>query len=197
MKEKTILLHGYAGHDLSYWLQWLEQELVKQDKNVAFPSYENSKHPDMNEWLELVKPELTDNKAKYTLVTHSMGSLVALKLIESLDRVFDNVILVACPKNIVTDDDKGSLWKKVTGQEKESLKRFFEQELKFDLIESRVNQLHFFYSDDDYAVPFEAHDYYNKRFPNAQFKTFHNYGHFNRKNDIYTLPEILEILNYY
>ena len=195
MKEKTILLHGYAGHDLSYWLQWLEQELVKQDKNVAFPSYENSKLPDMNEWLELVKPELTDNQVKYTLVTHSMGSLVALKLIESLDRVFDNVILVACPKNIVTDDDQGSLWKKVAGQEKETLKRFFEQELNFDLIESRVNQLHFFYSDDDYAVPFEAHDYYNKRFTNAQFKIFHNYGHFNRKNDIYTLPEILEILN--
>lgn len=192
--KKTILIHGYAGKDLSYWLQWIEEELQKKGVDSYFPAYQDSKQPKMQEWLKLFKDELSDPNCEYTFVAHSMGCLVTLKLIEELDIKVDKVVLVACPKNIVKEDDQGSLWKKVTGKEREDLKNFFEQKFDWALVSSKISNFHLFFSDDDYAVPFEAFDYYKNIFPTADFKVFHNYGHFNRKNDTYTLPEALEIL---
>jgi predicted alpha/beta hydrolase family esterase len=193
-KAKYILLHGYAGHDLSFWLQWLEVELNKQGKEVVFPAYEDSKLPIIEEWLSVFTKELSDSSYTYTFIAHSMGSLVTLKLIETLDIKINKVILVACPKNEVKDDDEGSLWQKVDGKEREILKSFFEQDMDWELIKSKIPELHFFYSEDDFAVPFEAYHYYKKIFSDANFKIFKNHGHFNRKNDINTLPEVLELI---
>ncbi len=194
LKEKTILNHGYAGHDLSFWLQWIEAELQKDNKEVVFPTYENSKLPKMEEWVSLIKKEVSDQSYTYTFVAHSMGSLVTLKLIESMNVTIEKVVLVACPKNYVATNDGGSLWKRVEGEERRILKTFFDQDLDFKAIQEKIPELHFFFSKDDFVIPYEAHDYYQSKFPRAHFKTFNSYGHFNRKNNIYTLPEALEII---
>ncbi|MCA9382642.1 alpha/beta hydrolase [Candidatus Dojkabacteria bacterium] len=194
INKKTILIHGYAGRDLSFWLQWIEEELKKEKVTTYFPAYEDSKQPKMDQWVNLFKEELSDPDCEYSFVAHSMGCLVTLKLIEQLDLKLNNVVLVACPKNMVLDKVSGSLSTKVIGEERRILNEFFEQQYDWDLINSKISNLHFFFSDDDFAVPIDAYDYYKEIFPEAEFKIFNNYGHFNRKNDIYTLPEALELI---
>lgn len=194
MKAKTILIHGYAGHDLSHWLQWLQGELEKQNKDTYFPSYEDSKQPNMTDWQSLFTKELSVSDCEYTFVAHSMGCLVTLKLIENLNIKVKKVVLVACPKNVVAADEKGSLWEKIDGEEWALMEKFFNQDIDWNVINAKASNINFFFSDDDFAVPLEAYDYYKNIFPDANFKVFHNYGHFNRKTGIFTLPEVLELL---
>jgi len=189
----TILIHGYIGKELSWWLQWLESKLNYTQK-VFFPSYINSKNPDMDEWMNLFHDKLVNKDCEYTFIAHSIGSLVTMKLIEKYDIHVKNMIVVGCPQNRISAHKQFT--DKIDNIKREIFTQFVEQEYDWRLIASKIENISFFFSDNDYAIPYqETISYYKKKFPNALFKTFHNYGHFNYKSDISELPEILDIIS--
>jgi len=193
--KNTFLFHGYNGKNLSHWMLWLEKELIKKDIPVNFPSYKNSKRPNMQDWLHMMQPILSTISSDTTFVGHSFGCLVAFKILEALDYSIDRAILVACPKNKIEGKNLKSLLAKISEKDKKILHEFVEQEYDWEKIHKNVKKIIFCYSDNDYAVPYdESISYYKEIFPDAEYRTYKGYGHFNYKTDINTMPDIFEII---
>ena len=193
--KNVVLFHGYNGKDKSDWMLWLEKELTKENVPVTFLSYENSKQPNMDEWQELYKPIIQDINDETIFVCHSFGCLVAMKLLERTGLNIPKLILVACPKNDLSGDTLSGLFSRISDEEKQVLTEFAEQKFDWDKVENCAADITFLYSDNDHAVPYEETlKYYQPLFHNAEFKHYKNYGHFNRKADIYEMPDIIELI---
>jgi len=149
----------------------------------------------MSNWVRLFSNKISSFDDDFIFIAHSFGCLVALKLVEKVDIKISDVVLVACPKNKIEGCNLESLWKKISDRKKDILTKFVEQDFDWDIIKSKIRNLNFFLLDDDFAIPYEETlPYYKSIFPKASFKTFKNYGHFNRRNNICELPEVLEII---
>jgi len=129
--KNTILIHGYAGKDLSFWLQWLEKELSKHS-HVFFPSYVDSKISDMEKWTSLFNKKLSRRIENYNFIAHSLGSLVTMKLIEQHDIKVQNMVLVACPVNKI--ELHRQLIDRIDDDAKMVFTKFVEHEYDWDLI---------------------------------------------------------------
>jgi predicted alpha/beta hydrolase family esterase len=87
------------------------------------------------------------------------------------------------------------LWQRIGDKEREIVARFVEQELDWQNIKNKASNFIFCLSRDDHAVDFEeSFKYYKELFPDADFKIYENYGHFNHKKNIYEMPDILSII---
>ena len=190
--KNVFLFHGYIGKKMSDWLLWLEKELKKNKVDVYFPEYNNSQKPVMADWLK--EFEITSSEINFDtiFIAHSLGCLVALLLLQQSNIKISKVILTACLKNEVSSQNLKGLWAKISEEEKESIASFIEQELDWQKIKDSADDFVFYFSKDDYAVDFEENfEFYKKLFPDAKFKIYDNHGHFNHKNDIYEMPDIL------
>lgn len=128
-------------------------------------------------------------------VAHSFGCLVALNLVQSLPIIVSKMVLVACPKNKMEGHNLKSLLEKISDREKQIIAEFVEQDYDWNKIKAKVERLIFMYSDNDHAIQYdETLSYYQEIFPEAEFRIYQNYGHFNHKSNVFEMPDILRII---
>jgi len=92
--ENFILLHGYrASPDMNFF-GWLKRELEAEGHEVSVPVLPNTGEPDIAEQIaHVLKNENFDENT--VLLGHSLGSVVALKVAESLEKPIKRLILTA------------------------------------------------------------------------------------------------------
>lgn len=91
-----LIIHGIQGHAGKHWQQWLHDQLASKQHNVIMETYPNSDHPDRLEWLETAKKSISSIPTEsLIIVTHSLGAVTALDLIENLSSPILGLVTVA------------------------------------------------------------------------------------------------------
>ena len=104
-----LLLHGFQGSAQTRFFPWLKSELEKQGYKVQAPELPNSKAPTEEEQVNYVlKNCLIDENT--IILGHSLGSLVAQKVIEKNGKKVAGLVLASAAIN--PDFLKGSDWPK-------------------------------------------------------------------------------------
>lgn len=91
-----LIIHGIQGHAGKHWQQWLHDQLSEKHHNVIMETYPNPDYPDRLEWLETARKSITSIPTEnIILVTHSLGAVTALDLIENISGKVFGLITVA------------------------------------------------------------------------------------------------------
>lgn len=93
-KYRFINLHGFTANSESDFHPWLKAELEKKGHTVMVPNLPQTENPSVNEQVEYVIDNYSFD-ADTVLFGHSLGSVVALKVLERLDGPIHSLVLAA------------------------------------------------------------------------------------------------------
>jgi len=94
VKTKTnyVLLHGFKSSPERHFLPWLKKELESRGYNVQVPSLPNTKKPDIEEQTRFVLENVSFDE-NTILFGHSLGTVVAMKVVEQLEKPIEGLVL--------------------------------------------------------------------------------------------------------
>ncbi len=91
-----LIIHGIQGRAGKHWQQWLHDQLLSMQHQVIMETYPNPDHPERLEWLETAKKSIaTIPTENLVIITHSLGAVTALDLIENLSGTIHGLVTVA------------------------------------------------------------------------------------------------------
>jgi len=107
IKDKEfVFLHAYKDNSKSVFWPWLKKEIESRGGKVVFaPDLPNTMEPNIDEQVEFVLKNYNFNK-NTIIITHSLGGVLALKLIPRLKTKINKLILVATPSSVKFRDKK-------------------------------------------------------------------------------------------
>lgn len=186
--KNAILLHGLPSkreyYDKSqpsasnaHWFPWLQNQLLIHDIKADTPEVQNAYKMKWDDWVKEV--ERFEMNPDTMLVGHSMGGGFWVHyLTEHPELMVFNVVLVAPWLNLSHEEDTD----------------FFDFKLNPKITE-QASKFTIFTSDNDSQDVQNSVKFLQKKLLNANFREFHNYGHFcygDMKTDAF--PELLETL---
>ncbi|MBV9349591.1 MAG: alpha/beta hydrolase [Patescibacteria group bacterium] len=172
--KNALILHGADSNSKANWFPWLKLELEKRGYRVFAPNLPHSEVPDIKQYKDCILSSGFSFGAKTILVGHSAGSVIILKLLETLPENVDTAILVGAFKD-------SRAWFKVlfgkpvtleelrirvnAGRELMknhihiNLRKLFAKPFKFEKIKKRARKIIFIHSDDDPFCPLSGAKY--------------------------------------
>lgn len=193
-KPAVFIFHGYGGKSQDTWLTWLATKLHKEGYEVIYPEFPDPHLPKIEAWEAMILP-YKDKLPGSIIITHSLGGIFALYLIQKYKVSVHQLIAVALPKNRIEGKMLAGLWEKINETGKDAIRAFVERKFHWPIINALCLHLQLFYSDDDYAIPYEETvPFYQDVLPKAKIKTFAGKGHFNRKSGVLRLPEVYDLI---
>jgi len=93
-KPNFLILHGYTGHIDRNFLPWIKKELESQGCSVQTPQLPNTDNPSEDEQVSYVI-ENCDIDENTVIVGHSLGAIVAMRVVERLEQDVRSLVLVA------------------------------------------------------------------------------------------------------
>jgi len=93
-KANFVLLHGYTGSPDTNFFPWLKKELEDRGYKVSAPTLPNTNNPKIKEQVDYVIKNCRFDE-NTVLLGHSLGSVIALKVIEQLNKPIKKLILAA------------------------------------------------------------------------------------------------------
>jgi leucyl-tRNA synthetase family protein len=88
-----VLLHGYTGSTNNNFFPWLKKELEKRGAKVYAPKLPSTNDPNVYDQVESVLSEIPFDE-NTIIVGHSLGGVVALKILEKLKKPVKKTVLV-------------------------------------------------------------------------------------------------------
>jgi predicted alpha/beta hydrolase family esterase len=186
--KNALLIHGWntkseyydasrptASND--HWFPWLTKQLVLNDINTVSIEMPNGYYPEYDVWKrELERYDITPETI---LVGHSCGGGFLVRWLSETNIKVGKVVLVAPWLGYNTEDEPFD-------------KSFFDFVINGD-IASKTQQLHVFYSDDDFDSIQRSVSDIKTATNGVNFRGFHNKGHFTMKSlGGPEFPELLE-----
>jgi leucyl-tRNA synthetase len=89
-----VFLHGYEDNSKSYFWPWLKAEIEKRGGEVFCPDLPDSHEPSIEEQVEYVM-EHHMFTSRTIIVGHSLGTQVALRIVERIKHKIDKLVLIA------------------------------------------------------------------------------------------------------
>ncbi len=89
-----VLLHGYTGSPNANFFPWLKKELESRRYKVSVPKLPNTNNPNIAEQADYVIKNCKFDE-NTILLGHSLGSVIALKVVEQLSKPIKKLILAA------------------------------------------------------------------------------------------------------
>jgi len=87
-----VLLHGFTATSKSNFLPWVKDKLEKTGAKVVVPDLPNTKTPTEDEQVNYVLENIDFNE-NTILYGHSLGTVVAMKVVEKLDKKIAGLVL--------------------------------------------------------------------------------------------------------
>lgn len=115
LEKKTpyVFLHGLAASPEKNFWPWLKKKLEAQGHHVEAPLLPHANDPEIEAKVEYVLSHISFS-SDTILVAHSLGSIVALKVLEKLQTPIRKLILVCppYPQNLSEENiiDRQALW---------------------------------------------------------------------------------------
>jgi len=144
-KSNFVLLHGYTSSPNAVFFPWLKKELNERGYEVSAPTLPNTDNPKIIKQVDYVlKTQKFDENT--VLLGHSLGSVVALKVVENLKKPIKKLILAA-----------GFLEPKFKDH-KRPFEKTFNWKFDFEKIKNNVKEIVILRASNDYAIPSDQAD---------------------------------------
>jgi predicted alpha/beta hydrolase family esterase len=96
MRQRVVILHGAHGGPDTNWFPWLHAELEEHGIDVLRPRFPTPKGQSLQAWFEIYDRVVGSlPSAPTTLVGHSLGVAMALRLSERAKEPFSALFLAA------------------------------------------------------------------------------------------------------
>ena len=89
-----VILHGYTGSNQTNFIPWLKAELEQRGARVQAPQLPNTDNPTEIEQVQYVLDHVQFDE-NTVLIGHSLGGLVAMRVLEKLPHKIHHLMLVA------------------------------------------------------------------------------------------------------
>lgn len=89
-----VILHGYTGRNDKNFIPWLKHELEQRGAKVQAPQLPNTDNPTEVEQVQYVLDNVVFDE-NTVLIGHSLGGLVAMRVLEQLPHKIHHLMLVA------------------------------------------------------------------------------------------------------
>jgi len=89
-----VILHGYTGRNDKNFIPWLKHELEQRGAKVQAPQLPNTDNPTEVEQVQYVLDNVQFDE-NTVLIGHSLGGLVAMRVLEKLPHKIHHLMLVA------------------------------------------------------------------------------------------------------
>ena len=89
-----VILHGYTGSNQTNFIPWLKAELEQRGARVQAPQLPNTDNPTEVEQVQYVLDNVAFDE-NTVLIGHSLGGLVAMRVLEKLPHKIHHLMLVA------------------------------------------------------------------------------------------------------
>ena len=137
-----LILHGTGGSHKENWFPWLKDELIKLGLKTEVPDFPHSDTPDLDDWLNHLKAyQINENTI---LVGHSMGSVLALRLLEQGIKIKSAFLVATFANNLGWDVLKKS--------------NFFNKPFDWETIKNNCDHFEVFTSKNDPHLKIEDGD---------------------------------------
>ena len=130
-----VILHGYTGSNQTNFIPWLKAELEQRGARVQAPQLPNTDNPTEVEQVQYVLDNVAFDE-NTVLIGHSLGGLVAMRVLEKLPHKIHRLMLVA-PSVLPQFYDKDYEIDAATGERKRFIDHF-SYDFDFDKISSQA-----------------------------------------------------------
>jgi leucyl-tRNA synthetase len=144
--KEFLFLHAFKDNSKSVFWPWLKQELESKGAQVTLIDLPNPDNPNLVEQLEYVKNNYTFTP-NTSIITHSLGGVLALKLLPDLNCEIEQLVLAGTP--LRTDDFKD-------GVVRQPLSDYCDWQFDFAAVKRKVGEIKVLSSKNDHIVP-ESH----------------------------------------
>ncbi|HLC47167.1 MAG TPA: leucine--tRNA ligase [Candidatus Nanoarchaeia archaeon] len=175
LKKTVMILHGTEGNSKKNWYAWLKAELEKCGYKVIVPDLPDSDYPELDKWLKELEKYRDSIDENIILIGHSLGCPTALQYLQKLNTRINRLILVA-PTHKDLDWD----WfkKEFDNDNTKNIQKVSQQPTDWKKIMSLVNDVTYYFSEDDPYIPLKVKEYYSRDL-NGEFIVHKNKGHYN------------------
>jgi len=108
-KPNFLILHGYTGRANKNFIPWLKEELEKKGYHVQSPQMPNTDNPTENEQVDYVVDNCQIDKDTI-VVGHSLGAIVAMKMIIKIKKPIQGLVLVAAAMDPASQTSESRLF---------------------------------------------------------------------------------------
>ena len=117
-----VILHGYTGRNDKNFIPWLKHELEQRGAKVQAPQLPNTDNPTEVEQVQYVLDNVVFDE-NTVLIGHSLGGLVAMRVLEKLPHKIHHLMMVA-PAILPQFYDKDYEIDAATGERKRFIDHF-------------------------------------------------------------------------
>ncbi len=140
-----VVLHGFTSSPDKGFKPWLKKELEKRGHGVSVPKLPGADNPDVYKQAEYVLKNCSFDR-NTVLVGHSLGSVVALKVLEKLEKPIKRLVLAAGFSEPGFKDQK------------RPFEETFDWKFDFEKIRNNAGEIIILRAKNDSAVPSERAD---------------------------------------
>jgi len=185
--KKAYIIHGWEGHSKEPLLNWIKEELEKNNFQVKSFDMPNTFHPKIEEWVSYLRKniDLEELDEKTYFIGHSMGCQTIMRYLEKLHKhkKIKGCIFIAPWLELINLDL----------EEIEIAHPWTNSKIDFErIIDHTTNITCFFSNNDPYVHLNEANKF--KEHLNAKIILLKNKGHFTKNDNVKELPEILKLI---
>ena len=180
----VFLFHGTGGHSAENWFPWMKTELEAKGYTTVIPNFPDAEKPHPSKWYPVIDA-LVDQVASDSLVIgHSLGGVMALRLLEKIDVKADIIVLISTPLGIPPI------------QYIESDSPFLQGGFHWEYIRSHAKHSIVFHSDNDPYVCIENGQKAAQEL-GVELSFIPNAGHFNESAGYTEFPQLLKKIEQY
>ena len=184
-----VILHGYTGRNDTNFIPWLKAELEQRGARVQAPQLPNTDNPRESEQVQYVLDNVVFDE-NTILICHSLGGLVAMRVLEKLPHKIHHLMLVApavLEQFYQGSDDIDT----ETGERKRFIDNF-SYDFDFDKISSQATHKTILQDNNDSESRKPSMQYIAENIDATLYKTVANKRHFLAEQEPFILEKLLE-----
>ncbi|MFH1682781.1 MAG: alpha/beta fold hydrolase [Candidatus Woesearchaeota archaeon] len=194
-KKEVLIFHGWEDDSNSGFIPHLKDFLTKQGYSVKAFDQPNTEEPNFEEWFAFAEEKISKvNKDNLSIVGHSMGGLLSLKIAEKYK--IKKLILVAPVGSRPSEEYFKLMGKELSPGELQIFRNYQDKSLDIKKIKANIEEIAFVFGLKDIWINQEIRNFYINSFKDvAEIHVFDKYAHMSKDEETKELPILRELFS--
>ena len=184
--KKIYLVHCWDGTCQDGWYSWLAEKMKEENVNLIKFDMPNTACPKIGEWVGTLNSKVDLLNDETYFIGHSIGCQAILRYLETKEITKIGGILFVAPwldllPKAIEDENSYNI-----------AQPWINTPIDFEKIKQFTNNISCIFSDDDYFVSLKQEKEFKNKL-NAETIIVKNKGHISQDDNVFELPEILEL----